>query len=307
MNRIPNLFTHIKKRLSNLIPKLPKRSDPLPLPQSIRHLDTDVLEKTLNSIKPYQDLITPELIEKLPRFNNMVKTVDLGIDNQTLIGKLLEGGGTKTAYEINRNGVKEVILLPNKAGNWKQVLEEVPNTKKIKEMGLLTNDYCDVQLVAVNGQTFPALKMKPYSEHNFKIFDSKNRRSSTGKLEVTISADDLTADKIVSRFDGILTDIQTLLNHNVRLGSDCFNLAQMKNGNLRLFFNDLGEIPNQSEAIENKEKLARVYITRAVDNFFNGFSDEAYYSPNSKLEELSSSENIDLIVNKLIEKFNTTH
>jgi hypothetical protein len=266
-------------------------------------LTADVVQLSPKTIDYYKGLITPELIQTFPKFNCKVKTVDLQIGGQVVTGKLLDGGGTKTAYEISRNGKKEVILLPNKVGNWKKVLDEVQNTQKIKAMGLLANDLCEVEPIIVNGQTFPALKMKPYSEHDFTIFDSKNRSSSTGKLEDTIEIKGLTIDKIELLFDDILKDIKTLTDHNVRLGGDCFNMAQSKDGKLRLFINDLGEIPENSGKIEDKKRVMQIYIERAIDSFFNGFSQETdFCSP--ELEELGSSENTSILTERLLAKIN---
>jgi hypothetical protein len=167
----------------------------------------------------------------------------------------------------------------------------------------IANDSCEVEPIIVNGQTFPALKMKPYSEHDFTIFDSKNRSSSTGKLEDTIDTKGLTIDKMESLFDGILKDIKTLTNHNVRLGGDCFNMAQSKDGKLRLFINDLGEIPENSEKIEDKQRVMQIYIERAIDNFFSGFSNEAYYA-SKELKELGSPENTSILTERLLAKIN---
>jgi hypothetical protein len=290
------LLESVTRRASEIL-------DPAIKPSNLRELPKDIVQLSGKTIDYYKGLITPELMQTFPKFDCGVQSVNLLISGQSVTGKLLDGGGTKTAYEISRNGKKEVILLPNKIRNWKKVLDEVENTKKIRAIGLLVNDSCEVEPIIVNGQTFPALKMKPYSEHDFTIFDSKNRSSSTGNLDDTISIEGLTIDKIVPLFDHILKDIKTLIDHNLRLGSDCFNMAQSKDGTLRLFINDLGEIPENSGIIENKQRVMETYIKRAIDNFFSGFSDKAYYA-SKELEELGSSENTSILTERLLAKIN---
>lgn len=291
-------------------------------PEAIRRVDftrckivplsKDVADMSLKGIDYYKALLTDDLIKGIPKFNCSVPNVTLEIEGKTVVGKLLNGGGTKTVYEIVRDGKKEVICLPNKAGNWRKVLDEVQNTKEIKRLGLLANDVCEVQPIVINGRVFPALRMKPYSEHDFKIFDTKNRRSNTGKLEDAISVNEFGLKKFESLFDGIIDDVNILIRNNVSLGSDSINLAQTRDGKLRLYINDIGELARESiysEKMESmspkgKKEIAERYLEDAVTAFCNGFSDNVYYS-NELLQRLCSLDEVsDIFIKRLLAKIN---
>ena len=274
-------------------------------------LSDDVAQISKKGVGYYKSLITDDLISNLPSFNHSVNIVNLEIDRQIVTGRLLGGGGTKTAYEIVRNGRKEVICLPNKVGNWKKVLDEVKNTEDIKKIGLLANDMCEVQPIVLNGYTFPAIKMKPFSEHNFKIFDSKNAASSTGKLEATINVKKLTVEKVEKLFDNVVDDINKLMKHNVVLHSDCFNMAQTQDGKLRLFINDIGELSGDSIhskkmanlSADAKKEIAKRYIGYSIGAFCSGFCDSTFYS-SKFLKDLSFRKGLDELVERLLPRIN---
>ncbi len=194
----------------------------------------------------------------LKAFNHTRQNVELEISGKKYIGQFIGGGGTKSAYKVTINNEELCILLPS--GDWGEALNEVANTKKIKELGLLTNDYCQIIKVKADGLTIPALVSKPYDKHSFVIFDKKNPNALLDKY---IDVSQINEETLPSICSELVKDVKLLSKNNIALGYDSINLA-FKDGKLRLYLNDL-PYENLVDKSFSSEKLAQEYLCDALD------------------------------------------
>ncbi len=162
------------------------------------------------------------------------------------------GGGTKNTFQIEQGGKKYTLALPTYVDNpqiaaekWLDVLEFEPkNTKLLRDKGLKTNDIFDIVPVKVNGAEFPAVLMKPYSEHSFKVGDRKNY--SFANLLNFEEVDILNDRMFLDLFKDIPKEIAKLTALGIEPHYDCVNLCREKKtgskdctGAFHLYLNDL--------------------------------------------------------------------
>ena len=229
---------------------------------------------------------------KIKAFSAKDQTVDMTICGKNVTGKWIDGGGSKCAYRINLNNEDICVLLPHQ--NWVGVMNEPQNTIMLKKMGLLTNDYCKIIPVEVEGYKFPALISKPYDKHHFKIFDKKNPNDDLSKY---YDLSQITENNIEQVFGDLIKDVKTVVDNNVHLGYDSFNLA-LKDGKLRLYFNDL---PYETLIKEgNKTDLRDIYLGYMLDTVPSAISWHTIKNY-PFLKSLDSMKGQDDIMPKLIE------
>ena len=212
--------------------------------------------------------------------NNMDNGVQLQINGQPVKTKRLNYGGTKMVYEIEFLGKKYAlaILGPTKhIDSWIGVLNEPNNTALINKSGLVANNLSKIIKVKLRNCEFPALLMKPYSEHPFLIFDRKNPRSSTGTLDNFWSQSFKnpmapTDSELKQVFSSVAQDIALAIKQRLNLREDSTNLC-LKDGRLRLYVNDL---PYEQEEMfvkvvrpqESAEWLAMLVSGALANSFY---------------------------------------
>lgn len=157
----------------------------------------------------------------------------------------------------------------------------------------MANDLCEIQIIKINNTLFPALKMRHYDEHNFKIYDAKNFREDAPKLDEIINMSETNYEQLATFLNGVGSDINFLVKNDISLGSDSFCFAMTKDNKFRLYFNDLGCIPNNSlyrpHKMSNKEKNenAKDLISSVVMQFNYAFKKYNYNeAKNQKLKEI---------------------
>lgn len=221
--------------------------------------------------------------------------VAMKINNRDVVGYWLEGGGSKCAYRVNLDGEEVCILLPH--NNWYAAMNEPKNTLILKNLGLVTNDYCKILPVEVDGKTIPALVSKPYDRHLFKIFDKKNPNDDLDKY---FDIGKIREDNLEEVFGSLVKDVKTLVDNDIRLAYDSFNLA-LKDGKLRLYLNDLpydNIIKNGNK--KDKLRLYMEYMLETVPASVNWLKIKNYPFADS----LNSIEGQDKILPKLFELYN---
>ena len=231
---------------------------------------------------------------RIRSFSARDRVVSMNINGQNVKGRWIEGGGSKCAYRVNLNEEEVCILLPHQ--NWSAALNEPQNTMIIKKLGLLTNDYCKIIPVEVDGVKIPALVAKPYDKHSFKIFDKKNPNDALDKY---IDINTIKEENIEEIFEPLMKDIKTLIDNNIRLGYDSFNIA-LKDGKLRLYINDL---PYENIVKKgSKDDLLKLYVDYITDAVAASFSWDAM-KKNHFIDSLTSLEGCDKIFPKLLELY----
>ena len=228
----------------------------------------------------------------LKAFNHTRQNVELEISGKKYIGQFIGGGGTKSAYKVTINDEEMCILLPS--GGWGEALNEVANTKKLKDLGLLTNDYCQIIKVNADGQTIPALVSKPYDKHSFIMFDIKNPNT---QLDEYIDVAQISEETLPSICSELVKDVKLLSKNNIALGCDSINLA-FKDGKLRLYLNDL-PYENLVDKSFSSEELAQEYLGNALDALQATYSNKAFRS-NPLLEKLADIIDSEKIINDLL-------
>lgn len=203
------------------------------------------------------------------------QTIPITIDGETVDTHLLNGGGSKKVYGTITQAGPLAIALPNTdvdggavlRGKWRASLNEPYHTDYIRSLGVPVNDVSKVQLIQVGKCTFPAIVMTPYSELDVTVFDYKNTADNNNTL---VNLDNLNSNEdALPYFSEVSKDIQTLINHNVGLGSDSVNLC-VKDGKLRLYINDLQQPSIHTSKIEKCDK-ALWYAKQAITGFYYSF------------------------------------
>ena len=221
--------------------------------------------------------------------------VPIKINGKSAIGEWIDGGGSKCAYRVNIDNEEFCILLPH--NNWTAAMNEPQNTLVLKKLGLVTNDYCKIIPVEIEGQKIPALISKPYNKHSFKIFDKKNPNDDLSKY---YNISKIREDNIEKVFSSLIKDVKILVDNDIRLAYDSFNLA-LKDGELRLYFNDL---PYETLVKQgDKETRVQRYLEFMLDTIPSSISWHKI-KENSFADSLNSMEGQNKIIPKLIELYN---
>lgn len=188
---------------------------------------------SMRSSMKYEDAVKMTKEYKGNGFSSANREVKMKIDGNDYTGRWLDGGGSKCAYNVKYNGEDICVLLPHK--DWLNALREAQNTKILKNMGFLTNDYCKIVPVQIENEMLPALITKPYSKHSFKIFDKKN---PTDDIDKYIDLDALNEGNAMKFMESLIEDCKKMAEHKLTLGGDSYNIA-LVNGKPRLYLNDL--------------------------------------------------------------------
>lgn len=229
---------------------------------------------------------------KMRAFSANDSKVDMVINGQKVTGRWIDGGGSKCAYKVNLDGEEICVLLPHQG--WVGVMNEPQNTIALKKMGLLTNDYCKIVPIEADGYKIPALISKPYDKHSFKIFDKKNPNDDLSKY---YDLNQIKEENIEQVFGDLVKDVKIIVENNVHLGYDSFNLA-LKDGKLRLYLNDL---PYETLIKKgNKTELRDIYLGYMLDTVPSAV-DWQKIRKYPFLKSLDSMEGQDKIMPKLME------
>ena len=221
--------------------------------------------------------------------------VPMRINGKNVVGEWLDGGGSKCAYRVKLDNEEVCVLLPR--NNWFGAINEPKNTMIVKKLGLITNDYCKIVPVEAEGQKIPALVMKPYDKHSFKIFDKKNPNDDLSRY---YDINKIREDNIEEVFGPLVKDVKTLVDNNIRIAYDSFNLA-LKDGKLRLYINDL---PYETLIKEgDKESRILMYLEHMLGTVPTSISWDKI-KENPFADSLSFMEGQDKIMPKLIEIYN---
>ena len=260
--------------------------------------DVVKLSKTTPSVQDLRSLTKEEAenllkdIKKHSPFNASRQQIELEINGTKFNGQFIGGGGTKSAYRVAINNDETCVLLPS--GSWGNALYEPENTAKLKELGLLANDYCKIVKVKVDGQMFPALITKPYDKHSFNIFDMKNPNDY---LDRYINPAQITENSLPEICSALITDVKKLADNHIDIGSDAVNLA-IKDGKLRLFLNDLPYKEMTNNNISSNS-LERRYLENVLNSIQARFSWGAYDS-NPVLQRMDNIFELEKLVNELL-------
>ena len=231
---------------------------------------------------------------RIKPFSARDRQVALKINGQEVLGTWIEGGGSKCAYRVKLNGEEVCVLLPH--ANWGAAVNEPQNMLELKKLGLVTNDYCKIIPVEVNGTTIPALVSKPYDKHSFKIFDKKNPNDA---LEKYFDINKMSEENIEEIFTPLIKDIKTLIDNNIHLAYDSFNIA-LKDGKLRLYLNDL---PYEKLVRKgNNDELFKIYTDYTTEAVAASFSWSAARK-NPFVNSLGSIAGTDKIYPKLLDLY----
>lgn len=232
---------------------------------------------------------------RIKSFSARDTKVPIKVNGINTVGKWIDGGGSKCAYRVNINNKELCILLPH--NNWYAAMNEPQNTLYLKKLGLVTNDYCKIIPVEIEGQKIPALVSKPYDKHSFKIFDKKNPNDDLSKY---YDINEIRENNIEEVFTDLVRDVKTIVDNDIKLGYDSFNLA-LKDGKLRLYFNDL---PYETLVKPgSKENRIQSYLEYMLDTLPSSISRQKI-KENPFADSLCSMEGQDKIMPKLIELYN---
>ena len=275
---------------TGVIPSKVSRRTPIHLSQapqqSLFLQPTMTYEKAIELLKKYNG----------KTFNAANDIVEMEINGNKVVGEWLGGGGSKSAYRVHINDEDICDLLPNKIPNWEFALKEPQNTIVLKKLGLLTNDYCKIIPVKVDGGTLPAIISKPYNNHSFRIFDKKNPNDNMGKY---VNVDEINSENFLDFIENLLNDVKDMTQKRVKLSYDSYNIA-LVDGKPRLYFNDL---PYESEKMFDKDmdytKLLNCNLRYAINALTGSFSMKARGS-NHFLDSISSIDGEKMIVEKLL-------
>lgn len=259
----------------------------------------DILEITKKSvsINELPSISKEEALQMCKRglkaFNNRRPNVELDIAGTKYAAEFIGGGGSKSAYKVLIGGEEACVLLPAGA-DWKDALNEATNVAQLKDLGVLTNDYCKIIEVKADGLTIPALITKPYNRHSFKIFDKKNPNDC---LDDCFDVSKISEETLPNICSELVKDVRLLAKNNIALGCDSINLA-IKEGKLRLYLNDL-PYENLVDETFTSEALASEYLGNALDAFQALFSTKAFNS-NQTLKNLGDFDYLTKISSDLL-------
>lgn len=225
---------------------------------------------TFNHSKNYYNSLLKNADSLIGVFCENTPKINFEMNGKRYNGQYFSDGAVKAVYTFNEAGKKNVICLPsdymNSIIDWDEVFKEPKNTNYIKSLGLLANDCCKIQPIKINGVLFPAVIMRHYDEHGFKIYDSKTFRDDAPKLDEIINLSDVSYEQLSEIFEGVGKDINILVKNDVCLFSDSYCFAGIEGKKLRLFFHDLGSVPyndsikspfpmSKKEKSENAERI----------------------------------------------------
>lgn len=194
------------------------------------------VQEFMRSNKTKMDALSPA--DKNPVIEDMFE-----IDGEKYNASFSGSGGTKNVFQIEKDGKKYALALPsytdgpNAAGNkWLNVLEFEPeNTAFLRRHGFKTNDIFDIVPVKVAGVEFPAVLMKPYSEHSFEIADTKNY-----SFVNLYDAENMNSEKVIAMLQPAIKEIGRLLNFGIPPRVDCVSICKDKDmEEFHLYLNDL--------------------------------------------------------------------
>lgn len=238
---------------TNILPKKNQRTQDIQFEARLspNNGKLSILKKDVfNHSETYYGSLLEKAKKELPLFGKNIPIINFEINGKNIIGEYFADGAIKAVYNFNEYGKKNVICLPSSLSRdiskWSEVFVEPRNTKDIKNLGLLANDYCEIQPIKINNTIFPALKMKHYDEHNFKIYDCKTFGDDAPNLNEMIDLSEISDRQLADIFEGVSNDINTLVKNDVHLFSDSFCFARTNNNKLRLYFHDLGGIPSDN-------------------------------------------------------------
>ncbi len=196
------------------------------------------------------------------------------LDSRVEIERKLGSGGSKEMFSVRIGGNHYALGIcgfldsPGViAGKWSAVLREPEATDRVRNASLMVNDLCRIVPIGLNGFPFPAIIMKRYEDHGFPIYDSKNITEGMAKAEFE------DVESCLHLFPGIVADIRKLIKNNIWLGRDSFNLCQ-REGQLRLYFNDLGTAEFYRMCSDEIPSLREKYVQSSISAFIEGFRSE---------------------------------
>jgi len=205
----------------------------------------------------------------------------LSIDGvEATVSKKLGSGGSKEVYDVTISDHSYALALPGTVDHvetiiqkWRKVLQEPDNTDRLRDLGFYVNDFCRIIPVIVNGDEFPALIMRRYSDHDFPIYDSKNPQ---GRYHELIKmGEQVTDESALLLFASIGDEITNLIKSGAKLGRDCINLCDI-DGVPHLYINDLGAAKFEKIPDENLKWYVDHYISAVLGAFVNTVTEEAY-------------------------------
>ena len=191
-------------------------------------------------------------------------------------------GGTKAVYDVLLQGQPYALALPHLDAvhpeellrRWAIALQEPEHTSFLRENGCYVNEIMDARLVRAKDAYFPGLFMKRFQDHDYAIFDAKNRRSSHELFKVAEGlSDELAADKLAP----MTGDIRRLLNMGVHLGRDSFNLC-LVDGLPHVYLNDLAHASFSPFSPTERVDYAQTYVAAAIGAVLETVSMRVYMS-----------------------------
>lgn len=207
-------------------------------------------------------------------FRDNLESITIG-GTTIIIGGFLGSGGSKEVYSVDYCGKPYALGISGKIDGpakilfkWYSVLMDPQNTERLRESGLKVNDFCQIVPVTINGFPFPAILMKRYQDHSFKIHDSKNRANY-------LNGSNIKDDEMCLEFmGGLIEDVRTLITEGICLGRDSFNACTLPTS-FRLYFNDLGSAQFCRFSSSEIDSVASEYASYAKNAFIKSFSDNA--------------------------------
>ncbi len=226
-------------------------------------------------------LLNPDTVSGITRSRTSSGIESLFVDGiQATVSKTLGSGGSKEVYDVTINGQNYAFALPGTVDHsqiviekWTKVLQEPASTERLRDIGFYVNGLCQLVPARVNGQEFPGLIMRRYSDHNFPIYDSKN---PGGRYHEFIKADERVTDETaLDLFAPIGNEITKLVKSGARLGRDCINLCDI-DGVPHLYLNDLGAATFGEITPDDFERYVEHYVSSAVGAFVNTVTERVY-------------------------------
>jgi len=195
---------------------------------------------TISITDAYKALLDPEFISLLWKPWTPLAALRksrIGGERFTICEKL-GGGESKTVYSVDFQGESYAFAIPKKwerknfPKNWKNyTLEEAVVERKLRDAGLIVNDYCEIVPLELQGVTFPILAMKRHQDHDFPI-----HLGLIGNPKIRLDLDD--REEIQSSLQGVIGDLRIMAEENVEMDLDMFGFAFV-DSQVRLFLYDL--------------------------------------------------------------------
>ena len=212
------------------------------------------------------------------------------------ISQRLGSGGTKEVYDVHVGNSHFAMALPGSVDlpktivrKWRTVLNEPDNTRRLRDANLRVNSLSQLIQTKINGHFFPALLMKRYEDLPFTVRDSKN--IGVGASRIFLPG--MTVEQIAETIRPMAADIHVLLQRDIRLGRDSFNLC-LENGYPHIFFNDLGSAGFEPILEADIDQIAGHYADATVGAVLNGITEAEYREFQADLDD-----GRDLIVREL--------